>query len=190
MCGRLNVTDDPVVQWICDHLGIPFMAKTNTDLRPTQKVATVVYSGSLQQLNTTWGIKPSWSKKLLINAQGETVATKKTFKTAFTTNRCLVPCTGWYEWHNAGGLKKQKYSFTHADGFPFLMAGIFYDYDQGAQLVTLTTHPNNRCAQIHDRMPLLILPENIDCWFNSTAEQVRPLLEPIDSDLIEVQKCE
>lgn len=189
MCGRLNITDDLVAQWVCNYLGIPFTIKPNTDLRPNQEVSTVVYDGSLRQFNTTWGIQPSWSKKLLINAQAETAATKKTFKTAFSANRCLVPCTGWYEWRDEGGARKQKYSFTHVDGIPFLMAGIWFEHEVMPQLVTLTTHPNQPCAEIHNRMPVLIMPEDVDRWFGATAEEVQFMIEQVGGEVIKIEKC-
>ena len=191
MCGRINVTDNPLVQWMFDRIGIPFTTKTNTNLCPTQNVATLAYlDGSLRHLNTIWGIKGEWSKKLLINAQGETVATnKKTFKNAFIHNRCLVPCTGWYEWRDEGGPRKQKYSFTRVDGDPFLMAGIWYEAEDLPQVVTLTINPSPRCSEIHNRMPLLIMPENIDPWFHSTPEDIQPLLKPANDEVIRIERC-
>jgi len=190
MCGRLNISKSKVDKWVIDHLGIPFLTSTNTDLSPSQPIDTLtLVSGSLQQLKTTWGIKPNWSKQLIINAQGETVTIKKTFQKAFTTNRCLVPCSGWYEWKSEGGPKKQKYLFSHADETPFFMAGIWFQHEDSAQLVTLTTHPNERCATIHKRMPVLILPEDMDYWFNANAEEVAPLIDPIDSNRITITRC-
>jgi len=153
MCGRMNVNADPIVEWIYRLLDIPFSTTSNDDLRPTQEVATIAtLNGDIQQLDTTWGIKPSWSKKLLINAQGESVSIKKTFQDSFKTRRCLVPCTGWYEWRDEGDSTKQKYLFTQANGDPLLMAGIWYDNSEISQLVTLTTEPNDKCAKIHKRI--------------------------------------
>ena len=120
VCGRMNITDDPAVRWLWDHFQLPFQINSNADLCPSQEVATMVWANNgLQQRNSTWAIQPSWSKKLIINAQSETVHSKKTFKAAFTQQRCLIPCNGWYEWRDEGGARKQKYYFTHADGLPF-----------------------------------------------------------------------
>jgi putative SOS response-associated peptidase YedK len=78
---------------------------------------------------------------MLINAQSETVASKKTFASAFAHNRCLVPCSGWFEWRDEGNAKKQKYLFSYEDNEPAYMAGILYLCDDAMQLVTLTTAP-------------------------------------------------
>lgn len=188
MCGRLNVIKDPLTSWIGEALGISFDTVTNNDLRPTQSVDTIAHiEGSYIQLGTTWGIKPNWSKKIIINAQGETAAEKKTFKRAFASQRCLVPCTGWYEWKAGGGNKKQKYSFTHADSIPFFMGGIWFESELGTELVTLTTEPNKKCADIHKRMPVIIHPDEIDLWLQGSPEGVQALINPIDQKLIKLE---
>lgn len=190
MCGRLNVIDDPLVHWICDVLGVEFATQTNRDLRPTQTVDTIAAVGSeTSQLVTTWGIKPSWARKLIINAQAETVAEKPTFKQAFSSQRCIVPCTGWYEWRDEGGSRKQQYAFSHADGIPFLMAGIWFGQPTHADLVTLTTKPLDRCAEIHHRMPLLINPEHVELWLNGPATQVRPIMTTNCEDHIAIRRA-
>ncbi|MDF0536027.1 SOS response-associated peptidase family protein [Shewanella sp. A32] len=60
----------------------------------------------LSQIDSVWGIKPEWSKQLLINAKAETVREKKTFASAFKHHRVLVPCSGGYEWRRKKGASK------------------------------------------------------------------------------------
>ncbi len=99
MCGRLNVTDDPLTKIVTDVLGISFRTTSNCDLRPSESIEAVHFKqGKPEQLSLSWGFKPSWAKRPLINAQSETVAVKPTFREAFRFHRCVVPCTGWYEW--------------------------------------------------------------------------------------------
>jgi putative SOS response-associated peptidase YedK len=188
MCGRLNVTSDALCQEVSDYLGMSFSTGSNYDLCPSQTVATVVQTGTgYQQLNTLWGVQPSWSSKLLINAQCETVAQKKTFQQAIQRHRCLVPCSAWYEWRSENG-KKQKYRFSHRDNGPLYMAGIYYQ-DSTARLITLTTKANPTCQAYHARMPMFILPENIGYWFNSPVEQLAPLYLPVAAELIKVTQA-
>lgn len=68
MCGRINVSDDPLAQFIADALGIPFKTRSNPDLRPTDPI-DVIADIEPVQLTLNWGIKPEWSKRLIINAQ-------------------------------------------------------------------------------------------------------------------------
>ncbi|OUR75528.1 hypothetical protein A9Q75_17930 [Colwellia psychrerythraea] len=206
MCGRMNF-DSKHSKIISEFFGCGFSAPSNNNLSPGQTVATLV-SGDLnddlssvssdespfQQLDSTWGIQPSWSKRLLINAQSETVVTKATFKDAINTHRCLIPCSGWYEWRTEGD-KKQKYLFSHVNDEPFLMAGIWYvkqsnneelSPEPKQQLVTLTTAANAKCAEYHQRMPVIILPQYRDFWFQSSADQLAPLFEAVDQKYIKV----
>ena len=54
-----------------------------------------------------WGLVPSWAKDetiatRLINARGESVSEKPSFRAAFRRRRCLVPGNGFYEWQPLG----------------------------------------------------------------------------------------
>ena len=105
MCGRMNI-DTKLSPIISEFFGINFTTPANDNLSPGQTVSTVIKNnGDFQQLNAGWGIKPGWSKSLLINAQSETVISKPTFKNAIMSHRCLVPCNGWYEWRTENGRK-------------------------------------------------------------------------------------
>ena len=191
MCGRMNITDDPTVQWLWDYFNLSFQINSNQDLCPTQEVPTMVWiDDSLQQRNCTWGIQPSWSKKPIINAQGETVHSKKTFRAAFARQRCIIPCNGWYEWRDEGGSRKQKYYFSRPDGIPLLMAGIWFEGEEKSQLVTLTTKPTQQCAEIHQRMPVLINPQQVEAWFSLSADNARKILPADDEGGILIKKSE
>ncbi|WP_232299964.1 SOS response-associated peptidase [Colwellia sp. MT41] len=217
MCGRMKI-ESKHSKIISDFFGCKFSVPANNNLSPGQNVATLISNDankgenhdsneqiSYQQLDANWGMQPSWSKRLLINAQSETVLTKNTFKVAIKTHRCLIPCSGWYEWRTEGG-KKQKYLFSHVNEEPFLMAGIWYlnnsenqSNSQGdkqgnspeakRQLLTLTTAPNAKCADYHQRMPVIILPQYRDFWFQAPAEQLVPLFQAIDENYIKVTKA-
>jgi len=192
MCGRFAI-DAVLSHRVSALVGIPFTAEANADIRPTQQVATLADPGTgLAQVNTHWGIQPEWATKAIINAQAETAATKRTFAKAFAERRCLVPCSGWYEWRDEGGPAKQKYLFSHVDGDPIFMGGIWFhahEGDEGPAMVILTIHPNPLCGQYHNRMPLLIHPNDIDYWLHSTADQVAPLLGPPPDEVIRVSSC-
>lgn len=184
MCGRMDIDEGPVREWVEDTLNIELDLHTNHDLRPTQTVAVI--GGDRHQINTTWGIQPAWAKKLLINAQGETVAEKKTFKQAFAERRCVVPCSGWYEWRDEGGSRKQKYHFAAADGNPLLMGGILFPGEEGTRLVTLTIDPNQECAPYHNRMPQFVAPEHLEQWFSGSVEDALQLVAPVADGSIHI----
>ncbi|WDE04319.1 SOS response-associated peptidase family protein [Thalassomonas viridans] len=188
MCGRFSVINEHLSDRVSELLGISYSTTTNTDLCPSQFVSAIAADGnSYQQGELSWGIKPEWAKRLLINAQAETAAQKATFKQAYATNRCLVPMTGWYEWRtNTASNKKEKFFFSHAGEQPLFMAALWFA-GQPNQLVTLTIKPNELCALYHKRMPLLILPEHIDYWLRGSPAQLEPLIGAVDDQLIRVE---
>jgi len=188
VCGRYNVQGRiaPIVSKLFD---TQFTVETNTNFSPSQLASTIIADErGYQQMNANWGIKPNWSKKLIINAQSETVANKPTFRQAFQHQRCLVPCNGWYEWRTEDG-KKVKYHFEHGDKLPLYMAGILFLHEM-TELVTLTTQPNGKCSQYHKRMPVIILPEDNDYWFNASTEQISPLMNAVNDDVINIKKSD
>ena len=188
MCGRFSV-DKGLMPIVSELFNTHYNVKTNVNLSPSQSVATIVNSGAnYQQVNALWGIKPSWSKKLIINAQSETVTTKPTFRQAFQNQRCLVPCNGWFEWRTEDG-KKVKYLFEHANKMPLYMAGILFQREH-TELVTLTTQPNDKCGKYHKRMPVLVLAKDKDYWFNSPYQELEPLLQHVESRVINIERAD
>lgn len=187
MCGRLNIVDDPLAQLVSEFLGINFKTDSNTNLCPSESVATVIRPPSgFNQVNAKWGMQPDWSNKLLINAQAETAHEKQTFKDAIIHSRCLIPVSGWYEW-TTEEHKKVKYGFTHIDNQPIYMGGLLFNLS-APQLVTLTRPPTPKCAKIHHRMPVLINEDNINDWFNFSTRELASIYHTQDTDRIKITR--
>jgi len=197
MCGRMNVSDDPNVQAFMDALGIPIYPTSNADLRPTDNTLLLVPSdGQVKSKEMSWGIKPNWSKQLLINAKSETVEEKSTFKNAFKAHRALVLCSGWYEWKSVEGQKKsapkQKYLVEHSLKQLMLMAAVYYpanDKQDKDQFVTLTIEPNERLKQVHHRMPLIIHADEMDDWLLGNSDDAKPLMQTLKSEEFRFETC-
>ena len=136
-----------------------------------------------------WGLVPRWAKdpsigNRLINARAETVTEKPSFREAFKRRRCLVPMEGFYEWARRGDRKRPFY-FHMRDGEPFAVAGLWETWEgDGGTLETctlLTTEANGLLASYHDRMPVILRPEDYDLWLDSEVrgtEVLLPLLRP------------
>ena len=177
MCGRFSVSGGMFSEMVSEEIGCEFKAEENLDLRPSQTVSTIIYvQGSVEQQDVQWGIHPNWAKKQIINAQAETVNEKKTFHHAMQNHRCLIPCSGWFEWHDEGAPRKQKYLFSHRDERPFYMAGIWFP-GEPPQLVTLTTAANEICRPYHNRMPVLIPTKSAWKWLEDNITAITPLLK-------------
>ena len=180
MCGRIDIQPNNINEAVKAGFGVDWDTKENRDLRPTQLIEALLSAPTgFVQTSLQWGIRPSWSKQLLINAQAETVTTKQTFRDSFKFRRCVIPCSGWYEWKifEEDG-QKQKFRFHAPDESPLFMAGIWFGKSATpSQLVTLTTHPTPQCAQIHHRMPLLLPPDEVTTWLNGPLPKLEPLLK-------------
>jgi putative SOS response-associated peptidase YedK len=129
-----------------------------------------------------WGLIPYWTKvvkpgKPLINARGETVLEKGTFRNAMKRRRCLVPADGFYEWRGSPG-RKQAFFVRRPDDGLFAFAGL-WDYWMGADgselesAAIITTDANCDIAPIHDRMPVVIAPEDFEAWLDCKGASER-----------------
>lgn len=156
MCGRFGI-DSNLPKQVEGDFNIPFYYDAESNIRPSMRLPTIIETNNgLEQFNGKWGIKPSWSNKLIINAQSETVSNKPTFKNSYKNYRCIIPMSYWYEWSNVNG-KKIKHQFSLPHQAPLYMAGIFFPIsDTDANIVSLTTIPNEQCKAYHHRMPLFV----------------------------------
>jgi putative SOS response-associated peptidase YedK len=165
------------------------------NIAPTQPVVTIRQDARepVRRLSTMrWGLLPSWAKDMsigykTINARSETVATTPSFREAFKSQRCLVPADGFYEWEK-NGKTKQPYCFEVKDGELFAFAGLWDRWisPQGELVESctiLTTTPNSLLADIHDRMPVILSPDDYDLWLDpafSHTSSVSGILKPFD----------
>lgn len=161
------------------------------NIAPTQPVAAVRLGEDGKRAFTFfhWGLIPSWAKDIkigsrMINARSETVTEKPSFRTAFKRRRCLIPADGFYEWQKQGNGKQPMF-IRSTEERPFALAGlweVWRDPDGSAlqSCTILTTAPNELMASIHNRMPVIVEPEDYDLWLNPEPhpEQGLHLLRP------------
>jgi putative SOS response-associated peptidase YedK len=142
-----------------------------------------------------WGFIPSWVKEIkpgkpLINARGETLLEKPSFRNAVRRRRCLIPADGYYEWLGDVPGKKIPHFIHRPDHGLFALAGLWEHWlgADGSELETaaiITTAPNDVIAQIYGRMPVVIHPENFAQWLdvkNVEAKEVAQFLKPAPID--------
>ncbi|WP_020469149.1 SOS response-associated peptidase [Zavarzinella formosa] len=141
-----------------------------------------------------WGLVPKWShdvKSGPANARAETVAELPTFRESFAKRRCLVIADGFYEWQTVGKVKN-PFHFRMRDGKPFAFAGIMDHWTLEGEFITtcaiITTTPNELVGQVHNRMPVILRPEDYDRWLDRQATDpaaVLPLLASYPAELME-----
>jgi putative SOS response-associated peptidase YedK len=144
-----------------------------------------------------WGLIPFWAKDpknsyKTINARAETVATSPVFREALKRRRCLVPASGFYEWQQTE-RGKLPYFIRLKDIELFAFAGLYdvWQDAEGNELRTytiITTTPNDLVQPIHNRMPVILHPDDEAMWIdpkmNDTAA-LRALLQPFPTALME-----
>ncbi len=195
MCGRFVLED---IDEVFMRFGLSGSEDLMEDITPLYNIApshhAYVISRNARQENRLemmkWGLIPSWSKDLkigsrMINARIETVDTKPSFKNLLKTNRCLVPCSGFYEWKIIG-TKKVPYYIGLNDSRLFCLAGLYdvWSESDGNHLKTftiITTRPNNTLKSIHNRMPVILHEELEGQWLNTKIQDldsIKQLLKP------------
>lgn len=191
MCGRFILDTNPeLVEYYFEltHPAPVFQASWNI---PPNSVVPVVWQipddGRACSL-MHWGLIPHWartttSKYKMINAKAETLADKPAYRLAYQQRRCLIPTTGFYEWHATARDKQPYYIGMHDHGL-FALAGL-WEYWEGEQSINsftiITTVANKLIADIHERMPVIIDKADFDTWLdpaNQDIGQLNSLLIP------------
>jgi putative SOS response-associated peptidase YedK len=212
MCGRFVQHADPeiyagryVAELDPDALGD---WRPSFNVAPTRLVLAIRARQDVAGRELTalrWGLIPSWSdgpdrRYSMINARAETVATKPAYRSAFKRRRCLIPAEGFYEWRpapaDAAKAAKQPFFIRRRDQASMLLAGLWElwhpaEGDPVQSCTIVVTQANSAIAPVHERMPAIIEPADIDAWLDpandgpALTDLLRPaaasgwLLEPV-----------
>lgn len=203
MCGRFSLTATP--EEVQELFGLEEIENfpPRYNIAPTQPI--LIIAGDRRRaegdnrtdrraLLARWGFIPGWVKDpaefpLLINARSETAAEKASFRAAMRHRRILVAASGFYEWRRPPKGSKEKsvpYWIRPSAGGIVAFGGLMETYmsADGAEMDTaavLTTGSNREVAPIHDRMPVVIRPEDFSRWLdclNQEPRHVADLLQP------------
>lgn len=198
MCGRYdNLIAREAYKNLYDAMRLPQSNwPPRYNIAPTDTVPIVRIDprdGTREVAMARWGLIPFWMKDKPkvphINARAETVHKLPLFREAFAKRRALIPATGFFEWQKRDD-GKQPYRFTRDDGEPFAFAGIWeFARIAGEELLSaaiIVGEPNPLVAGVHDRMPVMLLPEGYDRWLDPalSVDEARSLLRPYDANLM------
>ncbi len=181
MCGRYSLSGSDGRQ-----LQARFALAEPPDLRPRYNIApgTEVLAvrarpdGTRHAELLRWGLVPHWAKspragQKMINARGETLRERPAYREAFKRRRCLIPADGFYEWQRSpDGAGKQAHHIARADGALFAFAGLWSVWhpeqpDELRSVTIVTTAATGKIARIHDRMPVILRPDEEALWLAS-----------------------
>ncbi|MCB0474816.1 MAG: SOS response-associated peptidase [Flavobacteriaceae bacterium] len=155
----------------------------------------------------TWGLIPNWAEdeqhaqkiwNNTLNARGESIFEKPSFRESANNNRCLIYIDGFYEHHHFNG-KTYPFYVYRKDNKPMILAGLWNEWknESGGKTTTftiVTTEGNPLMAKIHNnpklegpRMPLILNEVKADEWLNVINNQndkntIQSLIEPFPQE--------
>ena len=197
MCGRFALYSDPLT------LARRFQAEPPSDygphfnIAPTQPILMLREKMMQREfVYARWGLVPHWAKEIktgysMINARAETVDQRPAFRSAFHRRRCLIPADGFYEWQVRSGAKiKQPWFVTLKERQPMALAGLWevWRSPEGERLESCTiivTDANELMKPIHDRMPVILPPDDWKTWLDPgycDTVALKSLLRPYPSE--------
>lgn len=198
MCGRYNVT--PNAQAFLEAFdiveGLDTLSETpRYNVAPGGDPVPVVRTGPRGRALCAlrWPLVPRWAREgrgrfSTVNAKGETLADKASFRDAWRRGRrCLIPAHGYYEWRR-DGAGKQPYHIQLPGGALFAFGGLWDRCETAAGQVIesctiITTPPAPELAAIHDRMPLIVPPPAYADWLEGAEPGGR--IKPFDAAPLE-----
>ena len=204
MCGRYLFLEGPAD--LIGEFGLSAAAGDLPELPPQYNVAPsqlVAVVGAKPRgagrglVRMRWGFVPRWAADpnngpRPINAKSETAATNPAFRDSFRLRRCLIPASGFYEWH-CTPASKVPHAFRPADGKPLAFAGLWDVWGAGTPsplyTCTILTVPANAATKFcHDRMPAILSRDCYAAWLDAATpvDDARAMLTSAPDALLTV----
>lgn len=193
----MNIHDHAGIQALLDNLGLMvpmerFSARYN--IAPGAEIFAAFGQVDHDLAAMEWGILPPWAKpgkfnSPLINARAETVWEKPSFNSLIRSNRAIIPINGFYEWKRSGKTKTTYYIHP-SKGAALALAALYQTSKEGIlQCCVITTSSNGTVLPIHNRMPVILDPENMQSWLTSgNTDHLNRLLKPAADHVLRVSR--
>jgi len=195
MCGRFQLSVKG--KQISERFNVEVfdeLYKPNYNCAPSQKLPVITNDKPDELSFFQWGLIPFWAKDPKIgfrniNTRSETISEKPSFRNAFKKRRCLIPANGFYEWTKDND--KTPFRIFLKNEQLFAIAGIWETWKDAENRIInsfsiITTGANSLVADIHNRMPVILKPEDEDSWLMETDETLlNSLLIPYSAGRME-----
>lgn len=137
-----------------------------------------VISGARKLDLLPWGFKIGPIS--VINARNEDIETKRAFRSLIDSERCVIACSGYYEWDQKTPKSHKPYSFRIKGHRVCFLAGL---RNPGTDSVVLVTREAvESVSRIHTRMPVILRPEHIEKWLDNSSRTWESLTLSIIGD--------
>lgn len=198
MCGRFAYVASYEKLKYQFHLSNSVEITPRFNIAPGADVVCLVKTNTdeLQSVVLRWGLIPSWTidrKKIggLINARAETLFEKPAFRNAMKSKRCLMPMSGFYEWHVEEGVR-QPYYFHKKNQELLAVAALWDTWQSDIDVIhsccLITTDANPLMKPVHHRMPVILDEKAQSLWLDNSQcpkEELLALLQPYPFDDLE-----
>lgn len=200
MCGRIALTlpNDAMAQLFGAQAANDLLPVPRYNICPTQPVpAIIARDGTRHMGQMRWGFLPSWYDNpsggpLLINARAETIAQKPAFAQAARVRRCLIPVSGFFEWTQGQGGARLPWYIAPRDRGILALAGIWQVWERGdtrhVTCAVVTCAANATMARLHDRMPVIIAPQDWPLWLGEGGHGAARLMRAAPDDVLAVHR--
>ncbi len=201
MCGRFIFFEVDKIEYRFDIVldkGLNF--KPSFNIAPSEETLVIINENSKKRVDLfKWGFIPSWMKnkenlKPLINLRDDTLLNKENFSFYLKNNRCIIPANGFYEWKEENKTKKPYLIFLK-DFKIFTFAGIYNIVQINDEIIKtfaiITTEPNEKIKNIHNRMPVILKKEDEDIWLDNNLKDLNELkkfIKPYPDEEIDFYK--
>jgi putative SOS response-associated peptidase YedK len=201
MCGRFTTTfefSEIRVRWNLDRDLPKYTPRFNVAPETSPNIPVIIRQKGVNECRLMqWGLIPSWAKdpsigNQMINARAESLIEKPAFKDLVRSGRCLVPADGFYEWRKEGKRKVPMWVHLKTKE-PFALAGLWDvwrkpDGKRVESFTIITTEPNELVRPVHNRMPVILRPEDEEQWLDATRTsfvKAKSLLKPYPDELMD-----
>jgi putative SOS response-associated peptidase YedK len=144
-----------------------------------------------------WGLIPHWAAdpsigNRMINARAETLTELPSFKPLVDRRRCIIPADGFYEWRKEGKRKVPMWVYLKSHKL-FALAGLWDvwrkpDGGKVESFTVITIEPNDLIQPIHNRMPVILRPEDEGQWLDASRTpfaKAKSLLKPYPAEVMD-----
>lgn len=169
--------------------GLPKGVKPSYNRRPGTVHPVVLLRDGVRKVELMlWGLLPDHAKDTnsifrfkTYNVRSELIFDKPSTSTAIRSQRCLIPANGFYDWHKAAGSTSAQY-IARADKQVFSLAGVYSSWQapDGTMQHTysiITCDSNDDLADITNRMPILVHPEDEATWLDPEVYDANTLYD-------------
>jgi putative SOS response-associated peptidase YedK len=203
MCGRVTqvLNNEDLKQYFSvtndldAELSVP-----RYNVGPTTRVCIVAdENGEKRTKIMRWGLIPANVRDLstftfsTFNARDDKLLQSPMYGPLFKKRRCISVVNGYYEWKKINPKEKQPYYFKPRNA-PVMGLAALWDrttLNDGTTLEScsiITTEPNDVTAEYHDRMPVILMPNQYDAWLDpkTPEKELLAMLKPCPPDFLEI----